>query len=333
MQITDVFRQECLMNLTDSDYRTNGIHYSDLQAIAQKNFHRLNPATREQAQEELNNNEAIVAGNGFEMCITKPEDFNKLFIVKDFQKPSYTEGKLVDVLIEQNISLNDSERIYEILIANEFWKSSSEKEKRKIASELSVPIRGYIEQEKKSYPKGSYFISADTRNSIITAAEAAKNRYIKNDKFYFYDIMLTDGKYTVKLDAIEVCSKNQMVTIYDFKYKFSKRAEIWSDTFWYYGYWIQPLLYNRVVENALLKELNLNFDFIYVIGSNVNPKIVDLVSVDVRLIPDGGLKPHLLTEGIRSLESLEKELKLRQAMNEWSRDFIVHDLKQPRRFL
>jgi hypothetical protein len=336
MKITDVFNSDCLLLKTsEEEYRSQKLHYSALQSVANKDFYTLNPETKESARAALDNDEAIIAGHAFESCITNPQEFMRKFVVKAHSKPGYTEGQLVDVLLEQNVNLNDSETIYNILVSNDFWKSHTEKKRKEFSVSLTNGIKAYIEQERKTYPEDCKFISSETRNNIITASSHAKERYLKYNCFYFYDVMLTDGKYNIKLDCIEVEKMQHgfKVSIIDFKFKFAKPSEDWVNSFWYYNYWIQPVIYHKVVENALNESFSVNDLFRYVIGSNVRAEIVDMVDVDVMKIPRGGFKPHFLSEGVRSLEDLEKEYWYRVASNQWDRKYIVDDLKIGRVFI
>lgn len=199
--------------------------------------------------------------------------FKDNYIVCDFEKPTATLGKLVDIILENYTEVPSKEKVLEICKTNDFWKRS--KDETIIANFDTKDFWDYLD----IYIQG-------TTKAIISSSEYNKGLDLSNDiktseftRHLFEDDLETINQYKFKfkyvgiilrgiIDMVKIDHKNKTIRFIDLKTG-KDDALAFLNSFIKYRYYLQEAVYTKAFK-TICKELNLKdynllpFQFLYI---------------------------------------------------------------------
>lgn len=199
--------------------------------------------------------------------------FEDNYIICDFEKPTATLGKLVDIILENYTEVPTKQTILDICKKNNFWKRS--KDDTIIANFDTKDFWEYI----NIYIQGS-------QKAIITESEYNKGQDLRDrvkthnfTKHLFEDDLETINQYKFKfkykgiilrgiIDILKIDHKNKTIRFIDLKTGKNEALDF-SNSFIKYRYYLQESVYTKAFKD-ICKELGLKdykllpFQFLYI---------------------------------------------------------------------
>lgn len=211
---------------------------------------------------------------------TKGYNFKDHYIISDFEKPTATLGKLIDIILTNYIEVPSKETILEICKNNNFWKRSKEE----------TIINNFDNEEFWGYLKDN--IEGNVKN-IISSIDYEKGKYIsnillthKNTEFIFKNDCenINQLKFTFNykgidlrgiIDRVVIDHKNKTIRFIDLKTG-KDDALNFMNSFLKYRYYLQESVYVQAFKSIckmldLKKYSMLPFQFLYISRSEQVP--------------------------------------------------------------
>lgn len=334
--------------LTEDEYRDDeSIHFSDLSKIYMGQQEDLDPSKKEAINETLRSDPRIIAGEAFETYFESSLDFSNRFYVMSYEAPTNAMlNKLCDALIADDIDRLTPEVVYDYILKLDLWKSDSKPNRLKRA-ELPIEVTQYIleRQYVNKLTADVKILDSTTNYGIVESTSTLTNRYAEilfkgdDEIFQEYQLMFEVDdlfhdlkcKVRIKTDLLTAYIQDDMVLVdcIDFKFKSAGNPLKWSkESFWKYGYWIQSLLYSKVISASLKESVEIDdkvykvkFNkFYFAVGSKEYPNKSILVNSrfqDYQTL----LNRHAITPFgtvIPSIRNMIQQLQYHKHIQDWS---------------
>lgn len=324
MKLEDIFAT-LPKPMTDEQYRTTGIHSSDLQSIYLNEVYKINPETRAEVSEEIGRNPKVIAGCAFEDYIEDPIKLNAYHVITMDSAP--VPAMMLPVINELILTGDDPNNIQLIasIIQNYGIYVSDKSEKAKVdRATLDFPTKLYIaEQRNLRTVDQKKIITSEVRKSIIESEITLSKKYPELTKDVigdFFQVVLEYEGISIKIDRLLVY-EDLSVKVLDYKFKDADPSNWASGSYWKYGYWIQAVLYSHVTKMLLKPGIRFKgFDF--VIGSRSNPEKSTIVKHPTA-VNDLMYEDFIYDSGyvIKSIATLTGELDWHRTNNIWNISF------------
>lgn len=223
--------------------------------------------------------------------ILMPSDdtsFEDKFIITDFEKPSATSGKLVDVILSNYTEMPSDEEMLKICENSQFWASYSDDKILETIKDNKV--KDYLEIEFQRHVK--HIISTktymDARNlaDILRVHKYSKHIFINNHENinkFLLEFKIDGIVFKGEIDKLIINHDDKTIQIVDLKTGKASYDQFFR-SFLMYRYYLQSYLYTKALEK-LKEEMGLEdytilpFKFLY-IGRSEKIPIIYTVSED-----------------------------------------------------
>lgn len=200
-------------------------------------------------------------------------EFEDKYIISDYEKPTSTSGKLVDIVLENYTELPNTKELKEICRKNNFWKRSKDDTLEKYVTnpDLIGYLKDHIQSSTKMIVSSQQHIQAKEISHIIQSHP--NSSYIFDEsktRLYQYklDFEYNGIKFRGYADIVLIDHKNKTIEIVDLKTG-KGDLEQFKNSFIKFRYYFQSFLYQEAA-STILKEYGFNdytikpFKFLYV---------------------------------------------------------------------